>query len=84
MTRTAYVELSSADVRIEALEAIGGGKDKPVKLKCFVGGAEISIKKAATECAMQRNAFLRRGSDVVKADSQAHGKVVKIARCNCG
>ena len=78
LTRAAYVELSTANVRRQVLEAIGGGNDKPVKLKCFVGGTEVSIKKAATEQAMQRNAALRRASDVLKADSRAHGKVVKI------
>ena len=40
LTRTAYVELSSADVRREVLEAIGCGNDKPVNVKCYVGGAE--------------------------------------------
>ena len=72
LTRAAYVELSSADVRREVLEAIGGGNDKPVELKCFVGGAEVSIKKAATEQAMQRNAALRRASDMLKADTRTH------------
>ena len=60
------------------LEAIGGVHDKPVRLKCFVGGAEVSIKKAATEQAMLRNAALRRASDVLKADTRAFGKAVKI------
>ena len=78
LTRTAYVELSSADVRREVLEAIGGGNDKPVKVKCYVGGAEVNVKKAATEQAMQRNAALRRASDLLKTDARAHGRVVKI------
>ena len=69
---------SSADVRKEVLEAIGGGNDNPVKLKCFVGGAEVSIKKSSTEQAMQRNAALRRAYHVWKADTRAHCKVVKI------
>ena len=78
LTRTAYVELSSADVRREVLEAIGGGNDKPVKVECYVGGPEVSVKKAVTEQARQRNAALRRASDVLKADTRAHGRVVKI------
>ena len=43
-----------------------------------MGGAEVSVKKAATEQAMQRNEALRRASDVLKADTRAHGRVVKI------
>ena len=80
LTRAAYVELSSAHIRREVLDAIGGGNDKPVKLKCFVGVAEVSIKKAATEQAMQRNAARRRASDLLKTDARAHGTVSKIKR----
>ena len=47
-------------------------------LKCYVGGAEVSVKKAVTEQARQRNAALRRASDVLKADTRTHGRVVKI------
>ena len=70
--------LSSADVRSEVLEAIGGENDKPVNVKCDVGGAEVNVKKAATEQALERNATLRRASDLLKTDARAHGRVVKI------
>ena len=78
LTRTAYVELSSAEVRREVLEAIGGGNDKTVKVECYVGGAEVNVKKAATEHTLQRNAALRRASDLLKTDARAHGRVVNI------
>ena len=78
LTRVAYAELSSADVRREVLDAIGGFNDKPVKLKCSIGGAEVRIKKAMSEQALQRDSALRRAADMIKADPRATGKTAKI------
>ena len=78
LTRAAYAELSSADVCREVLDAIGGFNDKPIKLKCCIGGEEVTIKKAVTEQAMQRNSALRRAADVLKADPRVSGKTAKI------
>ena len=36
LTRAAYAEFSSADIRHEVFDAIGGFNDKPVKLKCSI------------------------------------------------
>ena len=38
----------------------------------------MNVKKAVTEQALQRNAALRRASDLLKTDARAHGRVVKI------
>ena len=78
LTRAAYAELPSADVRREVLHAIGGFNDKPVRFTCSIGGTEVVIKKAATEQAMQRNSTLRRAAGMVKADPRAVGKCAKI------
>ena len=60
------------------MEAIRGFNEQPVKLKCTIGGEEVTIKKAVTEQAMQRNSALRRAADVLKADPRAVGKTAKI------
>ena len=65
-------------MRREVLDAIGGFNDKPVKLKCSIGGAEVRIKKAMSEQALQRDSALRRAADMIKADPRATGKTAKI------
>jgi hypothetical protein len=72
------VELSNADVRREVLEKIGGMKDQPAKIKCFLGGVEVRVRKALAEQAIQRNSALRRAADVIKADDRFKGKTAKI------
>ena len=61
LTRAAYVELSNADVRREVLEKIGGVKGQPAKIKCFLGGVEVRVRKALTEQAIQRFRIAPRG-----------------------
>ena len=77
LTRAAYVELSNADVRREVLEKIGGMKDQPAKIKCFLGGVEVRVRKALAEQAIQRSA-LHRATGVIKADDRFKGKTAKI------
>ena len=62
---TSQMQMSAAEV----LQAIGGGTGKPLKLTCYVGSAELSVKRAATEQAMQRNAAFRRASDLLMSDT---------------
>ena len=78
LTRAAYVELSNADVRREVLEKIGGVKGQPAKIKCFLGGVEVRVRKALTEQAIQRNSALRRAADAIKEDGRFTGKTPKI------
>ena len=68
--------MSNADVRREVLDKIGS-KDSP-KIKCTLGGSDVTIKKALTEMAIQRNSALRRAADMIKGDSRFTGKTTKI------
>ena len=52
-------------------------KDK-IKIKCVLGGAEVQIRKALTEQAVQRNAALRRASDLLKEDTRFKKSSMKI------
>ncbi len=78
LTRVAYVEFSNSDVRREVMDAIGGTKGGQVKIKCTFSGAQVDVKPAMTENAIQRNASLRRAADLLKDDPRTGGKVVKI------
>ena len=60
------------------LEKIGVVKDQPAKIKCFLGGVEVRVRKALAEQAIQRNSALRRAADVIKADDRFKGKTAKI------
>ena len=76
LTNVAYAELSNSDVRREVLEKIGPS-DK-IKIKCVLGGTEVRIRKALTEHAVQRNAALRRASDLLKADKRFKNSSITI------
>ncbi len=78
LTRAAYIEFSNSDVRREVMDAIGGAKGQPPKIKCNFGGSQVDVKPAMTENAIQRNASLRRAADLLKDDPRSSGKLVKI------
>ncbi len=77
LTRAAYVEFSNSDVRREVLSKIGGQKGAPIRIKCEIGGKEVTIRSAMTEAAVQRNACLRRVADQLRADPRCAGQTVK-------
>ena len=76
LTNCAYAELSNADVRRDVLEKISS-KDKN-KIKCVLGGVEVQIRKTLTEQAVQRNAALRRASDLLKEDTRFKSRASRL------
>ena len=72
LTKTAYIEFSSTDVRNNVLAHI---QEKNLKANLF-GVAEIGIKKALPKIALARNGELRDAMDMLKAD----GRVQRLAK----